>query len=177
MGWLLETIFESLSSIGSAASILGVVVSLIGFTITVFSALKSRSAAEEAKLAANDAAEKLGSINLLSILDKAKGEMAEVKHLQREKTWKALPNRYASLREHLLRVKAHSPTLEPDEQKKIQAAITTTRKLETAVESAIDRGSEPSNLAGMKQQTSLRLDDLILVIEQLRHRVSRQSND
>src|ERR1017187_1988289 len=73
------------------ASVLGLVATLAGFTITIIVVFKSKSAAEQAKMAASDTRQKLATQVAVVDLNRIMADVEELKPLHRAGAWEVLP--------------------------------------------------------------------------------------
>src|SRR6266849_960441 len=95
--------------IGDLASIVGVAISVIGFIVTVWNVRRSKSAAERAEAAANEARSLVRGYQTIADFSAAIAIMEEIKRLHRTGQLDMLLDRYAALRKVLIGVRKLSP--------------------------------------------------------------------
>src|SRR3954451_18288780 len=108
--------------IGDLASIAGVAISIIGFIITVVNVRRSKSAAERAEAAANEARLLVRSYETVADFSAAIAIMDEIKRLHRTGQLDMLLDRYAALRKVLIGVRRLSPMTDESKGTLIQSA-------------------------------------------------------
>jgi hypothetical protein len=153
--------------IGDLASIAGVAISVIGFVITVWNVRRSKSAAERAENAANDARRMIRGYETLSDFSAAIAIMEEIKRLHRVGQIDPLLDRYATLRKVLTGVRKMSPSVNQAMDQTIQSAITTLATMETLVESSRAAGTPP-NFVRLNQLLSRDIDELHSVFVEMK---------
>lgn len=129
--------------IGSISSIAGLVISLTGFAVTIYNIRRSRSAAERATQAAEEARASMKKHVTVSELSEAFQAMKEIKRLHRNQEWAILPDRYDNLRELLISIKINRTDLSDEEQRQIQGMISAIAQIEHKIDVAIERGKTP----------------------------------
>lgn len=120
----------TLFDLGAYASILGVVIAVVGFIITIKEARGARKVASEVR---ND----IAKIDLIAELSSTIRALEEIKNIQRDGKWDALPEKYASLRRSLISIKSSAITLSEDEKSGIQSTIQHLNSMEDTVEKCI----------------------------------------
>ncbi|MGE5270662.1 MAG: hypothetical protein ACM3JG_13425 [Thiohalocapsa sp.] len=137
--------FEWISKnhIGDLASIAGLVVSIIGFVATLVNVWRTRSAALRAEQAANEARRMIRGYETVADFSATIALMDEIKRLHRTGQLEMLPDRYAALRKALIGIRRLSPSLDDEQDKVLQGAITTLSTTEHAIERAIASASSP----------------------------------
>lgn len=145
--------------IGDLASIAGVAISLVGFAVTVLNVRRSRSAAERAEAAANDARRLIRGYETITDFSAAIAIMEEIKRLHRVGQIDPLLDRYAALRKTLIEVRKMSPLANQNMDQVIQNAITTLAAMEDLVERARAARSAP-NFVQLNQRLSRDIDEL-----------------
>lgn len=126
------------------AELLGVVdvlLGLVGFGITIFVALKAKSAAEDASRAVADMRRRLAQVNTAADIASAVELMEQVRRLHRENKWSELPERYAVLRTRLIVIKS-DPTLAEQHQTALQSALTQLGVMDAQVERCLSGGGD-----------------------------------
>ena len=84
--------------VGDLASIAGIFITIIGFCVTLWNVWRSRSAAERAEMAANEARRMIRSYETVAEFSSAITLMEEIKRLHRSRQLDMLPDRYSALR-------------------------------------------------------------------------------
>jgi hypothetical protein len=129
--------------VGDLASLAGVAISIGGFIVTIWNVRRSRSAAERAEAAANEARRVMRGYQTVSDFSAAIAVMEEIKRLHRVGQIEPLLDRYAILRKALVGVRKLAPSLTQAMDREIQAAITTLATMEDVLERASSEGSSP----------------------------------
>lgn len=93
--------------------------------------------------------------------------MDEIKRLHRAGQLDMLPDRYAALRKALIGIRKLSPSLDDEQDKVLQGAITTLSTTENAIEKAIASRSSP-DFVRLNRLFSREIDDLHAVLVDLR---------
>jgi hypothetical protein len=130
--------------IGDLASIAGVAISITGFIVTVVNVRRSKSAAERAEAAANEARLLIRSYETVADFSAAIAIMEEIKRLHRTGQMDMLLDRYAALRKVLIGVRKLSPSVNETMESQIQNAITTLATMEDVVEKCRSDGTSPN---------------------------------
>jgi hypothetical protein len=145
--------------IGDLASLPGVAISIVGFLVTVWNVRRSKSAAERAELAANDARRMIRGYEALSDFSAAIAIMEEIKRFHRIGQIDPLLDRYAALRKVPIEVRKMSPSVNQAMDQTIQSAITTLGTIESVVERSRAVGALP-NFVRLNQLLSREIDQL-----------------
>lgn len=145
--------------IGDLASLAGVAISIVGFLVTVWNVRRSKSAAERAELAANEARRMIRGYEALSDFSAAIAIMEEIKRFHRIGQIDPLLDRYAALRKVLIEVRKMSPSVNQAMDQTIQSAITTLGTMESVVERSRAAGALP-NFVRLNQLLSREIDQL-----------------
>jgi hypothetical protein len=155
--WLAE------NHVGDLASLAGVAISIVGFVVTIWNVRRSKSAAERAEAAANEARRLVRGYETVSEFSAAIAIMEEVKRLHRTGQIDMLLERYAALRKVLIGVRKLSPSIDDSMAMKIQNAIATLATMENLVEKS---RSEilPPNFVRLNRLLSRDIDDLHSVL-------------
>jgi hypothetical protein len=153
--------------VGDLASIAGVAISIIGFFVTIWNVRRSKSAAERAERAANDARRLIRDHETLSDFSAAIAIMEEIKRLHRVGQLDPLFDRYATLRKVLTEVRKMSPSVNQTMDQTIQSAITTLMDMETQVERSRATGVPP-DFARLNRALSREIDELHAVFVEMK---------
>lgn len=137
MSWL------TIDYVGDLASLVGVAISIIGFVVTVWNVRRSKSAAERAEAAANEARQAMRGYQTLSDLSATIAIMEEIRRLHRLRQIDPLLDRYGALRKALIGVRKLAPALTESMEKQLQSAITALIIMEDVVERARAEGNSP----------------------------------
>jgi GTP1/Obg family GTP-binding protein len=129
--------------LGDLASVAGVIISVVGFVVTVINVWRSKSAAERAENAANEARRVIRAYQTISDFAAAISLMEEIKVLHRSPQIDMLLDRYSSLRKTLIGVNRISSSLGDDASSKIQNAIATLASMEDLLEETKATGQQP----------------------------------
>ena len=161
MQWLIDY------HVGDLASIAGVAISIIGFLVTFWNVRRSKSAAERAERAANDARRMIRDYETLSDFSAAIAIMEEIKRLHRIGQIEPLLDRYATLRKVLTEVRKMSPSVNPSMDQIIQSAITTLAAMEDQVERSRVTGAIP-DFVRLNRLLSREIDGLHAVFVEMK---------
>ena len=82
----------------------GDILGLIGLAITIWQVISAKSAAEQARKAAEEVKVRILTLDTLSEISSAIALLEELKNLQRLQAWELLLDRYGSLRRRLVRI-------------------------------------------------------------------------
>lgn len=145
--------------IGDLASVSGVAISIVGFLVTVWNVRRSKSAAERAEGAANDARRMIRDYETLADFSAAIAIMEEIKRLHRVGQADPLLDRYAALRKVLTEVRKMSPSVNEAMDQTIQSAITTLAAMEDQVERSRASGASP-DFVRLNRALSREIDEL-----------------
>jgi hypothetical protein len=160
--------------LGDLASLAGVAISIVGFIATVWNVRRSKSAAERAEAAANEARRMIRDYETVSEFSAAIAIMEEVKRLHRAAGHvDVLLDRYAALRKVLIEVRKLSPSIDEQMDTKIQSAITTLATMEDLVERSRSDGSSP-NFVRLNRLLSRDIDDLQAVLVDMKVATERE---
>jgi hypothetical protein len=111
--------------------------------VTLWNVWRSRSAAERAEIAANDARRMIRSYETVAEFSSTITLMEEIKRLHRSRQLEMLPDRYAALRKALIGVRRLAPSIRDSQDVILQTAITTLATIENTIEKSIHGGSHP----------------------------------
>src|SRR5712691_311026 len=149
---------------GNLASIIGFCLTIIGFAIAIFGIWRSKTAAEQARLAAISARDSLIRYGAIADLSSAIATMGEIKRHQRQSAWAVLPDRYSELRRCLVTIKASDIQLTDHQHQTLQLAIETFANLEKRVERAALATGAPPNPAKLNDIVSGQIDEVHAVL-------------
>lgn len=158
---------------GNIASICGVFLTVFGFIATIIGVWRSKSAAEEAKKAAEDTRDSIARYDAIADLAAALTIMDEIKRLQRNGVWAVLPDRYSELQRRLTAIKTAYVDLTETQRPKLQEAVENFADSERKVERAVFANTTPPNPAKLNEIVSGQIDEVHVVLLSLQ-RTSRQ---
>ena len=155
-------------------SAVGTSVTLIGFAVTLYQVNQARKEAKSAKeyaelaeKAANNAVNELRRFESVVNFSSVITALHEVRRLQRDKIWAALPERYSEARSMLISAREASKQLTDIQRSRIQNAIVNFRQLEEIIlEAAGNYGNLPVN--EMMKQSLIDIDDIVEIFHQIR---------
>jgi hypothetical protein len=153
--------------VGDLASIAGIAISIIGFLVTVWNVRRSKSAAERAEGAANEARRMIRDYETLSDFSAAIAIMEEIKRLHRFGQVDPLLDRYAALRKVLTEVRKMSPSVNSSMDQVIQSAVTTLATMEDQVERSRVSGAAP-DFVRLNRALSREIDGLHAVFVEMK---------
>jgi len=145
---------------GDFASVVGLAITLGGFAITIYGVWKSRTAAETATIAANDAKKAVLRTEIISNFSSAVTAMEEVKRLHRAGAWEVVPDRYSFLRRTLISIVSNHKDLSDNHKSLIQSAIAQFRELESSVETFLSGGKNAPSSAKLNKIVTAQMDKL-----------------
>lgn len=148
------------NNLGDLASILGLIIAVIGFAITIIGVWKSKSAADSATDAANQAREAISRTETIANFSSAVTAMEEVKRLHRADAWEVMPDRYASLRKTLITILTNHKNLTDEHKASIRSAVTQFRELENSVENYLANKKTSPNSAKLNKLVTSQIDKL-----------------
>lgn len=131
-------------------SVVSLVLTVVGFAVTFGTLLRTKTAAEEAKRAAEDASKRvkkdLAQFDTISGITSAMSAIDHLLSLQRRGgLWTEIPEHYTRLRRSLTELKSSNPNLSEAHKRNIQSAISQFASIEEQIEEAIQDGKEPDN--------------------------------
>src|SRR5262249_43929257 len=136
---------------------------------TVLTVSRSRTAAQRAADAAENARNEIFRSNTMIELAAAKTTMEEIKRLHRAGAWRILPDRYAALRNALTSIRIAKPDLGLEQKAAIQGAIEQFRTIENKVERALALDQDPANVHKLNEIVSLQIDNITEILGNLRN--------
>lgn len=154
--------------IGAPASLGGVAISLGGFAATIFNVARSRTAAQQAKDAAEAAREGIRLHNVVADLSAAVQTMEEIQRLHRLNQWQLLPDRYSLLRRQLVAVESTSTHLSQEQRRSLQTARADVADICQQIEWVLDSGEQGGDVSEMNARLSARTDELYRILISLR---------
>lgn len=132
-----------LETLGSVASIAGLIVAVVGFVIAIVQIRRSRSAAEAAREAAEAAREGIASQLTAGDLARARDRMQTIKDLHQTSEWPRALDRYAEVRQMLIAIRVRYPELSDARRRTLQNATAQFGIMEDEVRRALQETREP----------------------------------
>jgi hypothetical protein len=155
------------NKIGDLASIAGVLISVVGFAVTIVGVARSQGAAKRAEQAAKETRDKIRLLDTVVDFSAAISILEEVKRMHRSSEWALLPERYATIRKHLITLRTNGPRLTDEQNVTIQTALANLREMEAQVERARENQTMPKS-AKFNMLISTDIDNLITVLNELK---------
>ena len=149
---------------GDIASLLGVFLTIAGFIVTIIVVWRSKSAAEQAKQAAEDTRDSIARYDAVADLAAAMTIMDEIKRLQRNGVWAVLPDRYSELQRRLTGIKTAHADLSETQRQNLEEAVGTFARLEKKVERAVIANMAPPNPAKLNDVVSGQIEVIHVVL-------------
>ena len=131
------------NNIGDLASVAGLAISIVGFAVTLWNVARSRSAAERAEEAANQARSRFRLFDTIGALTEAMAMMTQIQQLHRERAWGRAIASYPVVARLLREVGGMSPDLTRPELSALQDAHPDMLSIERRVDGFIQSGQEP----------------------------------
>jgi|SRR5208283_1042089 len=158
--------------LGDIASVVGLFLTIGGFIITFWQIRKSKSAAEQAREAAEGVREQLLKMNAFQGLTAAIRSFEDIRRLHRLKAWQVLPDRYTWLKQELILIKGRTPNLSETHKAQIQGAIQQVSIIEGKVEIALGGADEPE-VHRINSVISKQIDQLQQVVVDVQNEIER----
>lgn len=141
-------------------SIVGILVTIVGFVITLLGVWKTKNAATSAREAAERVQTSVIREAVIVSFSSALIAMEEIKRLHRVEAWALMPERYSSLRKHMILIISTHKNLSDEHKASIQTAIAQFRELERKVESSLAENRADLNSAKLNRIVTAQLDKL-----------------
>ena len=154
----------------NASSVIGLLITVVGFALTLFNVARSRTAAERAETAANDAKQQILSHYAAIDLTRVLAELDEIRMLHRAGVWSALPMRYTAMRRQLQAIRENAPTLTKRQRTEIQGVITQFASIEGVVEEALAKNQSPiesTDLNRVAMEQGERLSRVLVALQKV----------
>jgi hypothetical protein len=160
---------------GDIASIGGIILTVAGFVVAIIGIWRSKSAADQARQAAEDARDNIARYAAITDLAAAMTIMEEIKRLQRNGVWPVLPERYSELQRLLTAIRESNIGLSEAQRQKLERAIETFAESEKKVDRAIVAKTDPPNPAKLNDIVSGQIAEVHVVLLSLQQaQISRQ---
>ncbi|MBI1389973.1 MAG: hypothetical protein GC154_16150 [bacterium] len=123
-----------------------------------------------ARKAAESAREEIRRTNTIADFSSAISIIEEIRRLQREQAWRALPDRYTSLIRILLAVLSSELNLNDEEKNAIRTAIQHFRTIEYRIDELLQDDGAVLNIAKINAVLMLQISRIIPILESLKSR-------
>ena len=151
MEHILKIINDFCNSWGNVASVSGLALSLIGFGFTIWIALRAKTAAEQASLAAQQAKAKILRQGTLFNFSSALAAMEELVRLNRSKEWESMLDRHSEIGTVLVELKDGSEGLSEEQHITIQGCVQQLKIIENQIENHFSSGKPEPDIARMNR--------------------------
>lgn len=108
---------------GDLANVAGLFISIVGFIATIIAVLSSKSAAQRAEAAAKEVKKAIVRSDTIMELAAVITIMEEIKRLHRVNAWPILPDRYSSVKQLLISIRASSPNIPTEHREALLSAV------------------------------------------------------
>jgi uncharacterized protein (DUF2267 family) len=162
-----------MSTVGGVASVIGVIVAVVGFIVTILNVRRSKKAAQQAEQAALKVRQDMLQKTTVEQFASALTSMEEIKRLHREEAWPILPERYSALRKFLIAIRSANQNLPDHHKTALQRAIQYFAGVEKQVEEYLEASGEPPNVAKLNRMVSRNIDDLQVVLIEIKNQIGR----
>jgi hypothetical protein len=153
------------------ASLIGLVISLIGFASAIIGIWKTKSAAEQAKVAAERTNENFQTLDTVSNVSRAITILEELKRLHRTQAWDLCIDRYNEVRNLLIALRSSGTIGEERSISRLQGAIQRMLDLEKQVGAAMANENEAPQIERINEQMSMMSGTLVEIRTELHKRV------
>lgn len=127
---------------GDVASIVGVAIAWIGFTWTILLTTESRSAARQARAAAEEARNRVYHFDAVVDLTQAQTTLKHIMQHHRNQEWDHLPARHAEVRSLLVSLKAPGSSLSESQRTRTSGVLAQLNAIDDKVEKALHSGKD-----------------------------------
>jgi hypothetical protein len=160
-GWTISTIADE-------ATLIGLAITVVGFVVTIWNVLKSKSAAERAEAAAQNARSSLLRVDSVAAISAAIAGLEDIKRLHRGGAWEGMPERYGVQRRTLIGVRTGNPALTDGQRTSLQSTIQQLSMMEKAIEAYFADSTDTPNVARLNGILSRQADKLTELLTQLK---------
>jgi hypothetical protein len=158
---------------GDIASVIGLIITIISFIVILINVLRSRRAAEQAKIAVAQVRDDLSKVDTVAEFSTALSAMEEIRRLHRKDAWEILPDRYSSLRKSLISIRSSNPDMLKEYKKAFQSAIQIFSSIEDQVEVALSQKKSPPDAAELNKVISIQIDKLQEILIEMKNQIGR----
>lgn len=162
---------------GDLASVVGLLVALIGFTATIWTAWRSKTAAEAAAEAARQAREQVLNVHTSTSLASVISRMEALKVLHRAGRMHQMPERYSTLATDLMAIRSRNRSLTAHERGILQQSVLLLRGMEYEMDQWAQHGETSIDIAQINRAISLALDDISTLLHDLEKRLQDERDD
>jgi|GEM_PF-5479250 len=156
--------------LGDLASIAGLVAALVGFTATIWTAWRSKTAAEAAAEAASEARDQVLNVHSTTSLASVISRMEALKVLHRAGRMHQMPERYSTLAADLMAIRSRNRSLTAHERAIVQQSVLLLRSMEYEMDLWVQGGETSLDIAQLNRAISLAFDDLATLLHDLEKR-------
>ena len=164
--WMLD------QKVSNGINVVAFIVTILGFGFTLWGVWRSARAADAAKSAAEAARSRLVRTDAVAQFAAAIGSLDELKRLQREKAWSILLDRYSSLKQSLIAVRAADSALSSQHRASIQGTIQHLSNMERKVEDALPTGAVTLDVAQLNRVLSKQIETLTEVLTEIKNELN-----
>lgn len=149
-------------------------IAIAGFIFTIATLLRTKRAAEAAKIAAEDATDKvqknIAKIDAVSVLNLAIATVDRIYDFQRQGSWDRVPDFYRNARTLLAKVKGSGSALSLQDKDYIQAAVAEFARIEESIEARLLKQIDIEDMPVMNQLISKHSEEFTRMEADLRSR-------
>lgn len=127
------------------------IVSVVGLVLTVWTLIRADTAARAANRAESELKKKLSTFDTALTLSSVIDSFRQIRELQREGAWGKVPNIYTSVRMSLAEVRSNNLALSEGDVDLIQNATAELERIERRIETALEGGYTPDDMAEINQ--------------------------
>ena len=154
--------------INEVSDFIGLIITILAFGWTICAVYRSRTAAEQARQAAQETRRTISAHSVMIDLASAIATMEEIKRLHRGRQWSILPERYGALRHALRSIHGSNTRLTNEHSTTIQASITHIAAVERRVEEALAAATDPRDAVQMIRIVDREIEKLHRVLNMIR---------
>jgi hypothetical protein len=158
----------TISYLADVATLVGLGVTIVGFVVTIINVLKSKSAAERAERAAQEARSNLLRVDSIALISSIIAGLEDVKRLHRSGSWQGMPERYGVQRRMLISVRAGNLTLRDAQKTTLQSAIQQLSAMEKQIEEHLANPGNAPDIANLNGIISKQADKLTQLLTELK---------
>ena len=154
----------------------GTAATLVGLWVAVVQIRRTATAAEAARVAAEDVRRVVQQRDALAAFSAAVAMMDEIKRLHRVGAWAVLPERYSAVTRVLLDLRESNVALSPDQQDALLGAIDTLHEIEQRIETYLASprvGKRPPRVPPLNRAVSKERERLVMLLAALRANIER----
>ncbi len=164
----------TISHAADVATLVGLAITLIGFIVTIITVWKSKSAAERAEAAANEARSSLLRVDAIAGISGIVIGLEDIKRLHRSGSWDGMPERYGAQRRMLIAVRTGNLSLTDPQKAILQSAIQQLSMMEKQIEEHLASPESAPGAAKLNGIISKQADNLTQLLTELKISGERQ---